>query len=105
MLSEKLDGEITVEKIHFRPFNTIVLKNLLIVDKNPVISVNDYTKPQIDTFFYAEYIIARMSLAGLMDEESLKIASADVKHAQMSMIRWNPYRPRRNYQQNVLVLL
>ena len=86
MLSEKLDGEITVEKIHFRPFNTIVLKNLLIVDKNPVISVNDYTKPQIDTFFYAEYIIARMSLAGLMDEESLKIASADVKHAQMNLV-------------------
>lgn len=85
-LSEKLDGEITVEKIHFRPFNTIVLKNLLILDKQPVISPIDTTKPQIDTFFRAEYIIARMSLAGLMDEESLKIKSADIKNAQMNLV-------------------
>ena len=86
ILSERLDGEITVEKIHFRPFNTIILKNLLIIDKNPVISAKDSTKAQIDTFFRAEYIIARMSLAGLVDEESLKIKSADIKNAQMNLV-------------------
>ena len=86
ILSEKLDGEITVEKIHFRPFNTIVLKNLLILDKHPVVSPIDSTLEQIDTFFRAEYIIARMSLSGLMDEESLKIKSADVKNAQMNLV-------------------
>ena len=86
VLSEKLDGEITVEKIHLRPFNTIVLKNLLILDKNPVKSPVDSTLMQIDTFFRAEYIIARMSLAGLLDEESLKIKSADVKNAQMNLV-------------------
>ena len=86
VLSEKLDGEITVEKIHFRPFNTIVLKNLLIIDKHPVVSPIDSTLEQVDTFFRAEYIIARMSLAGLLDEESLKIKSTDVKNAQMNLV-------------------
>lgn len=85
-LSEKLDGEITVEKIHLRPFNTVVLKNVLIIDKHPAKSPIDSTLSQIDTFFRAEYVIARMSLAGLMDEESLKIKSADVKNAQMNLV-------------------
>ena len=86
ILSDKLDGEITVEKIHLRPFNTIVLKNLLIIDKHPAKSSTDSLSAQIDTFFRAEYIIARMSLAGLMDEESLKIKSADIKNAQMNLV-------------------
>ena len=30
-LSEKLDGEITFEKIHFKPFTTLVLKNVVII--------------------------------------------------------------------------
>ena len=34
---EKLDGEITIEKIHFKPFTTLVLKNTLIIDKNPAL--------------------------------------------------------------------
>ena len=85
-LSEKLDGDISVENIHFRPFNTIVLKDLLILDKNPVRSQIDSTKEPVDTFFRAGYIIARMSLAGLRDPESIKIRSVTVKDAQMNLV-------------------
>ena len=72
-LSEKLDGEISFEKIHFRPFSTLVLKNTVIIDKHPVTDPDNPSAPQIDTFFRAEYIIAKLSLSGLMDKESLKI--------------------------------
>lgn len=85
-LSEKLDGDISIEKIHFRPFSTIVLKNLVIIDKNPVKSPVDSTLEQIDTFFRAEYIIARTSLKGLTDKESIKIKEVDVKNAQMNLV-------------------
>ena len=57
-LSEKLDGNITFEKIHFKPFTTLVLKNTVIIDKNPASDAIDPSAPQIDTFFRAEYIIA-----------------------------------------------
>ena len=86
VLSEKLDGEITVEKIHLRPFNTLVLKNLLILDKNPARSPVDSTLRQIDTFFRAEYIIAKFSLDGLTDKESIRIRSAYIGNAQMNLV-------------------
>ena len=50
-LSEKIDGEITFEKIHLRPFTTFILKNALITDKNPV--RDSLTGAQVDTFFRA----------------------------------------------------
>ena len=80
ILSEKLDGEITVEKIHFKPFSTLILKNLLIIDKDPQKSPIDSTLTPIDTFFRSEYVIVKLSLGGLMDKESIKIKSAHVKN-------------------------
>ena len=85
-LSERLDGEITFEKIHFKPFTTLVLKNTLITDKNPVKDPSDSTISPTDTFFRAEYIIAKFSLEGLLDEESIKIDRAYVGNAQMNLV-------------------
>ncbi|MBE6250252.1 MAG: hypothetical protein E7111_01215 [Bacteroidales bacterium] len=85
-LSEKLDGDISIEKIHFKPFSTLVLKNLVITDKNPQICPTDSTLAQIDTFFRSEYVIVKLSLAGLLDEESIKIRSAVVRNAQMNLV-------------------
>lgn len=85
-LSRKLDGEISFEKIHFKPFTTLVLKNTVITDKNPVIDPTDSTTAPTDTFFRAEYIIARLSLEGLLDKESLKIERVYVGNAQMNLV-------------------
>ena len=86
MVSEKLDGEISFEKIHFKPFTTLVVKNAVIIDKNPAIDPTDSTASKIDTFFRAEYIIAKISLEGLLDEESIKIDRAYVGNAQMNLV-------------------
>lgn len=86
VLSEKLDGKITVEKIHLKPFTTLVLKNVLITDKHPAKDPHDPSLPQIDTFFRAEYIIAKFTLEGLLDEESIKIRTANVGNAQMNLV-------------------
>ena len=52
-LSESLNGTITFEKIHFKPFTTLVLKNTLIIDKDPVLDPIDSTIAPTDTFFRA----------------------------------------------------
>ena len=85
-ISEKLDGEISIEKIHFKPFTTLVIKNAVILDKHPATDPDDRTAPQIDTFFRAEYIIAKISLEGLLDRESLKINRAYIGKAQMNLV-------------------
>lgn len=85
-LSERLDGQITIEKMHLKPFTTLVLKNTLITDKNPAVDPTDPTLRQIDTFFRAEYIIAKFSLEGLLNQESIKIKSVDIRNAQMNLV-------------------
>ena len=95
-LSEKLDGEISFEKIHFRPFSTLVLKNTVIIDKHPVTDPDNPSAPQIDTFFRAEYIIAKLSLSGLMDKESLKIDRVYIGNAQMNLVMEDNFDDRKN---------
>ena len=70
-LSKKLDGEIVFEKLHIRPFTTLVLKNVAIIDRNPIRDPIDPQKEPVDTFFKAGYIIARFSLDDLRDSTGL----------------------------------
>lgn len=86
MLSEKLDGEISFEKIHFKPFTTLVLKNVVITDKAPVQDPLDSTAVQIDTFFRAQYIIAKFTLKGLRSQEGLHLDKATITDAEMNLV-------------------
>ena len=85
-LSEKLDGEITFEKIHFKPFTTLVLKNVVIIDKSPVQDPIDSTAVQIDTFFRAKYIIAKFTLKGLRSKDGLHLDKATISNAEMNLV-------------------
>ena len=85
-LSKKLDGEICFEKIHIKPFTTLVLKNAAIIDKNPARDSRDSIAPQIDTFFRAEYIIATFTLDGLLRQEGLHLRNAFIENAQMNLV-------------------
>ena len=93
VLSEKLDGEVTFEKIHFKPFTTLVLKNAVIIDRNPCIDPNDPASPQIDTFFRAEYIIAKFSLDGLRKHEGIHLDKAFINNAQMNLVLEDCHNP------------
>lgn len=79
-ISGKTDAEISFEKIHFRPFNTIVLKNIAIADRTPC----DTAAP--DTLFRSEYVIARFTLKGLRKQEGLHIRRAFIRNAEMNLV-------------------
>lgn len=85
-LSEKLDGEISFEKIHFKPFTTLVLKNVVIIDKSPIQDPDDSTAVQIDTFFRAQYIIAKFTLKGLRSKDGLHLDKATISNAEMNLV-------------------
>ncbi len=86
MVSDKLDGDITFEKIHLKPFTTLVLKNTVITDRNPVLDKTDSTSVKIDTFFRSEYIIARFTLDGLLKHEGLHLDKVFIDNAQMNLV-------------------
>ena len=86
VLSDKIDGEIQFEKIHLKPFTTLVLKNAVILDKNPVHDRIDSMSMPTDTFFRAEYIIATFTLDGLVRQEGLHLSKAIIENAQMNLV-------------------
>lgn len=86
-LSEKIQGEVTFEKIHFKPFTTLVLKNVLIIDKNPCLDT--LTGVQVDTFFQSQYIIAKFTLDGLFRQESLHLDKVFINNAHMNLVLEN----------------
>jgi hypothetical protein len=91
-LSKVIDGDISFEKIHLHPFNTLLIKNLVVVDKKPVIPTEDiialYTdhKVPVDTFFKAEYVTARFGIKGLFKGEGIFIKEAAVKNGNFNLV-------------------
>ena len=85
-LSERLEGDITFEKIHLKPFTTLVLKNVVITDRNPVSDPTDSTGVKVDTFFRSEYIIARFTIDGLFKHEGLHLDKVFIDNAQMNLV-------------------
>lgn len=90
----QIDGEVHYDKIHFRPFSSIVIKNLSIKDKNPYIpppevleQLDCFQGPQ-DTLFAAEYIIIRLSAWELIrrHDPHLRIRKAQVKNGTFNLV-------------------
>lgn len=85
-ISRKLDADISFEKIHLKPFTTLVLKNAVITDRNPAQDSRDSLNMPVDTFFRAEYIIATFTLDGLIRQEGLHLRKAYIENAQMNLV-------------------
>ena len=78
----EIDADISFGKIHFKPFNTLIVRDLAVTDPNPC-EISGETAP--DTLFVAEYISARFTLKGLTGQ-SISIGSAFVRNARMNLV-------------------
>ena len=85
-LSERLDGDISFEKLHFKPFTTLVLKQVMVTDRNPASDPEFPGKAPVDTFFTAEYISADFTLKGLVSGEGIRLSRAYVKNGTMNLV-------------------
>ena len=85
-LDDKLDGDILFEKIHLKPFTTLVLKKVAIIDRNPQKCAVDPLAEPVDTFFRADYIIAKFPLQGLFKHDCLHLDKAYINGAQMNLV-------------------
>ena len=86
ILSENIDGKVTFEKVHFKPFSNLVIKNLVIIDEKPVTDPKDSTKTPIDTLLRAEYIVADFSFNTLFGNEGIHMDEVTVKNTEMNLV-------------------
>ena len=71
MLSDKINGDITIGKIHFRPFDAVILKDVCIVDRAPY--VQEGYDP-IDTLARISYITAKFRAATLLRQGVIDVS-------------------------------
>ncbi|MGM9748553.1 MAG: translocation/assembly module TamB domain-containing protein [Candidatus Cryptobacteroides sp.] len=88
LAKQDFDADIHIERIHLRPFNTLVLKGITVIDEAPVTPDPDSVSATlahkldrigwepVDTLFKAKYVIAKFSFEGLLSPEGVKIKSA-----------------------------
>ena len=82
-LEEKIDGKIEFSKVHFKPFNALVLKDVTLLDKDPV------TLPdgeRLDTIAKARSIAATFSLKGLFNKEGIHIKRINVSDGSFTLV-------------------
>ena len=84
-LREATSADIRFGKIHFRPFNTLIIDSLLIIDRTPFEAEGIETAP-VDTFFRAASIIARFSFRGLAGGEGFHFAQVKIRDAGMNLV-------------------
>ena len=75
-LGDRIDGRISIEKIHIDPFRAVVIKNLAVIDRNPFRDTSG--REPVDTFFRARYVTATFSIKSLLSGGSLRLSSARV---------------------------
>ena len=86
-LSDYIEGEISFERIHFKPFSNLVLKNVVILDASPSKDPADPERECVDTLFLARYLIADFSLSTLFsDQGGIYLDEVTLKDARMNLV-------------------
>ena len=74
-LGDALNGRIEFSKVHLKPFTALVLKDVTILDNEPVV---DWDGERVDTVARAGSIVATFSIKGLRNDGTLHIKRLSV---------------------------
>lgn len=82
-LNEVIDGDISIDRVHVRPFNALVIKNLVIVDRHPATGPDGQ---KVDTLARAGSVSATFSIKGLFRKEGLHLGTVRVKDGHFALV-------------------
>ena len=80
-IEKNIDGRIEFSDMTFVPFNGLVIKNIAIIDDNPL-----QGDPRVDTLFNAETVAARFTLQGLLSQNGIQLRDVEVEHARFALV-------------------
>ena len=82
-LADRIDGDIEVGSIAIRPFDAVVLKDVVVRDRKPY---SDGTFPPQDTLLQVGYLSARFSLKGPLYKERFSISRLRLEDATFNLV-------------------
>ncbi len=85
-LEKMIEGDISFDKIHFMPFNTLVLSNFSITDRRPSTDRGQV----LDTLLSARNLTLSFSLKGLTSKEGIHLARVALRGGSFTLVREGP---------------
>ena len=82
-LSENIDGDISVGRISFRPFDAVTLEDVILTDRNPYAG-GDF--PPQDTLARIGSLSARFSLKGLLHQERIAVSRLKLQDGELNLV-------------------
>lgn len=92
-LADKIDGTLSVGKVHIRPFNTIILSDVALIDDAP-----QYAQAR-DTLAYIGTLSAKYSLPGLFKGGHIQLEEVTLKDGCFNLVIEQP--DSTGYQNNL----
>ena len=83
MLSDKIDGDITVGRISIRPFDAITLDNVIVRDRAPY---SDGNFPRQHTLLSVGHLSARFSVKGLLRKERISVSRLRLEDGEFNLV-------------------
>ena len=80
MLQEKLDGDLKIDAVGIKPFTTLVLKGILVVDRHPCCAQARDTLARID------YLSAKFSLLSLLNPDGIRLHKVHIKGVEFNFV-------------------
>ena len=83
ILEERIDGDIQVGGVSVRPFDAVVLQDVVVLDRNPY---SDGVFPPRDTLLSVGSLSARFSLKGLLHKERISVSRLRMEDATFNLV-------------------
>ncbi len=93
-IQDKFDGKVEFSSIAVKPFSTLVITDLALVDENPWTEAG---RTPVDTVFSAESLTARFTLAGLVSKNGIKIKKVTASNSCLTLTS----EPGEQYKNNI----
>ena len=78
-LRGSMDADISFSEVSFKPFETIVLKDVLITDPSAI-------TPKADTVFRVQHLSAKFSIRGLFYDEGVHVSRVLLQNAAFNLV-------------------
>ena len=82
-LEDKFNGRIEFSKVHLKPFNALIIKDLRLLDDNPPVTPDGEV---LDTLATAQSISMTFSLKGLFKKEGLHLGRVEVDNGSFTLV-------------------
>ena len=82
IVSDKIDGDISIGHIAVRPFDAVTLEDVVIIDRNPYSG----EFPARDTLARIGSLSGRFSLKGLLHKERISVSRLKLKDGELNLV-------------------